>query len=125
MLNGDLHGYIEIFDSALTIADYTAPAVSVSGGSLLGGWRSGTQTVSLDANDNVGVKITRVYIDGALRTEESDRAGRCNYGLKVPCPTVARRSPCRPAASRTGRTRSPRRRSTRPTTRAAARAWTF
>jgi hypothetical protein len=84
--NGDLYGYIEIFDSALTIADYIAPAVSVSGGSLLGGWRSGTQTVSLDADDNVGVKITRVYIDGALRTEESDRPGRCNYGLKVPCP---------------------------------------
>jgi hypothetical protein len=53
---------------------------------LLGGWRNGNRTVTLDAADNVGIKITRAYIDGALRAEETGRPQRCNYTLKAPCP---------------------------------------
>lgn len=82
--NTALNGDVEILGSAITITDATPPGVGVSGGSLLGGWRSGSQTVAIDASDNVGIRWTRVLVDGALARQEQERA--CNYGLKVPCP---------------------------------------
>jgi hypothetical protein len=82
--NTALNGDLEIYGATITISDSTPPGVSVTGGTLLGGWRSGPQTVSVDASDNVGIKWTRALVDGALARQEPDRA--CNYGLKVPCP---------------------------------------
>ena len=80
-----LDGDLEIFGAAITIADASPPAVALTGGSLLGGWRAGSQTVSLDASDNVGIKIDpRLHRRGAPARQETERA--CNYGLKVPCP---------------------------------------
>jgi hypothetical protein len=84
--NSALNGDVEILGSAITITDGTPPGVSVSGGSLLGGWRSGPQTVGVDAGDNVGIRWVRVLLDGSVASQEPDRA--CNYGLKVPCPNA-------------------------------------
>jgi hypothetical protein len=54
--NTALNGDLELLESAITITDATPPAVGLSGGTLLGGWRSGSQTVGVDASDNVGIK---------------------------------------------------------------------
>jgi hypothetical protein len=82
--NSAINGDIEIYGTAITISDGSPPGVGISGGSLLGGWRSGAQTVGVDAGDNVGIKWVRVLLDGGVAGQEPDRA--CNYGLKVPCP---------------------------------------
>jgi hypothetical protein len=78
------HASISIGDVVVTVQDFSSPAVSVTGGGLTSGrWLKGTQDVSFYAEDNVGIRETRVRIDGL----ELARRGRgCDYSLRVPCP---------------------------------------
>ncbi len=82
--NAGVTGYYTILGSAVTIADPTTPSVSLAGGSLLsGGWKSGVQTLVVDAQDNTGISEYRASLDGALSRRV---LVSCNYGVKVPCP---------------------------------------
>jgi Bacterial Ig-like domain len=75
---------IAIANVAVRVQDYTPPALGWSGGGLLSdGWLKGPQGVSFDASDNVGIRETHIYIDGA---EVGSRGKPCDYTLRVPCP---------------------------------------
>ncbi len=84
--NGEIDGRAELYSAAVTIADYSAPAVSADGPLASPGWKGGTVAVNAVASDNVGVKQTRALVDGVPRAAVS-RA--CNYTSKVPCPNGA------------------------------------
>lgn len=67
----------------ITIEDLGAPGVSVTGGSIFDGWRSGTAAVSYDAGDNVGIRSAAAVVDGSPQGEQQ-RA--CDFSRKIPCP---------------------------------------
>ncbi len=82
--NSGWRGYANVYASSVTIVDWTTPGVRITGGPLVaGGWRRGTQTVSYDAGDNVGIKEMRAYLGDSPRASDP-RA--CWYGSKTPCP---------------------------------------
>jgi hypothetical protein len=67
------------------ISDSTPPSVSITGGSLTTpGWHRATQSVTVDAHDNVGVQHVDVYLDHA---EAGSRDALCDWTLVVPCST--------------------------------------
>jgi hypothetical protein len=73
-----------ISNVAVRVQDFTQPGVGVTGGALASGrWLSGVQGVSFDASDNVGIRETRVRVDG---NEAAARGKPCDYSLRVPCP---------------------------------------
>ena len=74
-----------ILSSAIvTIADWTAPGVTITGGgAVAGGWRRGAQSVSFDTSDNTGVKVVRLLVDGA---EAAKQERGCDYTFPAPCP---------------------------------------
>jgi hypothetical protein len=75
---------ISIADVVVRVQDFTAPALSWTGGGLIGGgWLRGVQGLSFDASDNVGIRETRVSVDGAPITS---RGKPCDYSLRAPCP---------------------------------------
>ncbi|RKQ92962.1 hypothetical protein C8N24_2819 [Solirubrobacter pauli] len=77
-------GYFYINQSSIRIADPSPPSVGLVGGSLLsGGWKSGVQTLVVDAQDNTGISEYRASLDGATSRR---LPMSCNYGVKVPCP---------------------------------------
>ena len=66
------------------VQDYTQPGIAVTGGGLTSGrWLRGVHGVSFDAGDNVGIRETRVRVDGH---EVGARGKPCDYTLRVPCP---------------------------------------
>jgi hypothetical protein len=67
----------------LTIADSSPPGLSVN---VPGGWLRGTQPITIDANDNVGIKSTPLYIDGQARGGANRT---CDYSRAIPCPNGA------------------------------------
>jgi hypothetical protein len=81
--NGD-YNIINISGASITLVDPSAPGAALTGGSLLsGGWKSGTQTLVIDGNDNSGVSETRALLDGS-RVRAVSRG--CDFSQKVPCP---------------------------------------
>jgi hypothetical protein len=73
-----------IANVSVRVEDTTQPSLNWSSGSLLsGGWLRAVQGVSFEANDNVGIRETRLRIDGG---EVAGRAKPCDYSLRVPCP---------------------------------------
>jgi Big-like domain-containing protein len=75
---------IAIANVSVRVQDFTPPGLNWTGGGLLsGGWLKGVQGVSFDAADNVGIRETRVRVDGG---EVGLRGKTCDYSLRVPCP---------------------------------------
>src|SRR3954464_2778513 len=73
-----------LYSAIVHVSDDTAPSVGSPGGSLLSdGWKRGSQTVTFDASDNVGIRETRVYADG---NPVRQAAKACDYTLTAPCP---------------------------------------
>jgi len=81
--NASLSGYLALFESGVTLIDGSTPSIAITGGSAVGGWRSGGGTISYNAGDNAGIKVVRAYVDGRPRAE-APRA--CNYASPAPCP---------------------------------------
>jgi hypothetical protein len=82
--SGSLDGYFNLDGINVTINDYTAPAVSLAGGSLLaGGWLNGARTLVVGASDGAGIKYTQALIDYAARATSATHG--CNWGLRAPC----------------------------------------
>ena len=82
-------GKLFIYDSTMTVADGSPPAVRIIGGSAAtGGWKRAGQQLVIDASDNVGIRRYEAFIDGrpvgvAPRLDCSD------VGRPVPCPNGA------------------------------------
>jgi hypothetical protein len=70
-------------DIYVDLTDTSAPAVTTGS---LDGWSTGTRTVSYAASDNSGIRRTRLYVDGALR---SDDMRACDWSYAVPCRDVS------------------------------------
>jgi hypothetical protein len=80
-------GYATLRSATVVVADYTAPSVTMSGGTALApGWRRGVVTVGAHASDNVGIR----YIDAVLAGRRLDaRSNTCDHTLAVPCPSLS------------------------------------
>ena len=77
-----LKGAVTARGIVINLSDSSAPGLSVTGGDLLSGWRRGTASVSVSASDNVGIKLDRLLVDGAVREQ---RLRSCSWGARVPC----------------------------------------
>ena len=73
---------VQLRSAWVRISDGSTPAVSIVGGSLIGGWVRGTATVRYDATDNVGIRTARVRVDGA---EVAAETLPCEYIRPAPC----------------------------------------
>ncbi len=62
------------------IEDFSQPGLTVDAPS---GWVRGTVPIGIDANDNVGIRATELYIDGKLRGEARRD---CDAYRAIPCP---------------------------------------
>ena len=85
--SGPVSGQIYVHNASVTLSDGSSPGVTLTGGTLLsGGWKGGTQSVVVDATDNIGIAEASVLVDGVKqgRTPRS-----CSYGQKVPCSSGA------------------------------------
>jgi hypothetical protein len=79
-------GKLIIHNSFMTVADSSPPTVRITGGSAVsGGWKRATQTLDLDASDNVGIREYRAYLDGTA-VGLTPRQECSNVGRVVPCP---------------------------------------
>jgi hypothetical protein len=76
--------YIRTFKAQATVVDTSPPAVSIIQDNPFtrGEWVSGVQTVSYDAWDNTGVRLTRPLFWGA---SYGDSGRSCDYSQRVPC----------------------------------------
>ena len=73
-----------VYYAAVHIDDGSLPGVSLTGGGLMSdGWLRGDQDIAFDAGDNVGIRATRLYVDGTLRGD-NDRP--CDFTRPAPCP---------------------------------------
>lgn len=83
---GMLHrAWAVIYGSRVTISDPVAPRVGAVSGSLVDGssrWRSGTDQISVAATDSLGIKSTKVLVDG-MEVSRLDRL--CDFTRPVPC----------------------------------------
>ncbi|MBE2316690.1 hypothetical protein DVA67_011950 [Solirubrobacter sp. CPCC 204708] len=78
-----LYSQAVLNSSTITLSDGSAPSLSVAGGSLVsGGWKSGKQTLTVNAADNIGIREVRALVDG-VRVSSVVRA--CDFSQKVPC----------------------------------------
>ena len=80
-------GKLLIRASTLTVADGSAPAAQITGGSATtAGWKSGDETLSIDASDNVGIRRYEAICRRHRVRGRRDQGG-CSYsGRLVPCP---------------------------------------
>ncbi|HEX4721548.1 MAG TPA: Ig-like domain-containing protein, partial [Pseudonocardiaceae bacterium] len=74
--------------AAVRVNDSSAPSVAIAGGGLTGanGTVRGTQTVSYNASDNVGIKGVSFAIDGVQR---DSALSNCDFTRRVPCPNLS------------------------------------
>lgn len=83
--SGDERAWASMRSATVWIADSTAPSVQITGGSLVdGAWHRGTQSLTVAAQDNVGVKHVEVFLDDK-RSAAVD--GSCDWTYTVPCYT--------------------------------------
>jgi len=77
---------VSLSGSSVTIADGSAPAARITGGSATSeGWKGGDETLTVDASDNVGIRQYEAYVDGS-RVGTADQGGCAYTGRLVPCP---------------------------------------
>lgn len=89
------NAWAHLYASTVTLSENVPPSVSAPSGALVaGGWRRDVQTVSLSASDPLGIRETRVYVDG-VRVATAARA--CDFTYSLPCV----HPPCTPAAGQT------------------------
>ena len=76
---------MRVFGAAVTVNDPIGPAVAPTGGTI--GSRPvqrGAATISFGASDNVGIRASRLAIDGGVRSA-NDQSYACDYTRPVPC----------------------------------------
>jgi hypothetical protein len=76
---------IRTYSARILVEDSSASGfANIGGGLASGGWVRGSQTVTADVTDNVGVASSRFLIDGTVRREQRLE---CDYALARPCPS--------------------------------------
>ena len=76
---------MRVYGAAVTVDDPVMPTVALSGGTIASGAvQRGPATIAFGASDNVGIRASRVTIDGAVRSA-NDQAYPCDYTRQVPC----------------------------------------
>lgn len=77
------HVWAALYGARVQISDQVAPSMPEASGTLSrDGYHRGVETVAIAANDNTGIRATRVHVDDQVRVTEP-RA--CDYTLMVPC----------------------------------------
>jgi hypothetical protein len=77
--------YARLASASVRLEDDSAPGISAVGGGLWSdGWKSGTQTLGVDASDNSGIRQVVELIDGR---QFNGVAHACDSTLTVPCPS--------------------------------------
>lgn len=80
---GNTQARLRLTSAAVRVEDSSAPAVTPREGELWDGrWHRGTVSGAFSASDNVGIRATRLAVDGAA-VEANDRS--CDYTRRVPC----------------------------------------
>ena len=79
-----------IYSATVTITDPVHPTVDLPTGPLVtaSGYHRGTESASFNGDDDLGLKLMRVYVDGAVVASlASGQAGwpACSYTRVVPC----------------------------------------
>ena len=84
--SGDRAG-VRLYSASVRISDDSAPAAwDVGDGPLTNGaWQRGSQYVGFAAGDNVGIRRTRLYVDGR---QLHDDGRDCDFTRPVPCSDV-------------------------------------
>lgn len=82
------HGYLSarsrLVSASVRLQDDSAPGLSVSGGLWSAGvWLRGVQSLTIDANDNSGIRQTKLVADGGLLASNPPL---CDPSQVVPCP---------------------------------------
>ena len=86
---GGRQGGVAMKDITLRLQDTTVPNVAIVGGSLATpGWKSGVQTVEVDANDNTGISLLRGHAGTVLHDEKGSRV-TTTVSFPVRCPRDA------------------------------------
>ena len=74
---------VRLFSAVVRVRDDSAPAVWSVDGALAGdSWLRGSHFIGYASSDNVGIRATRFYVDGALR---DDLQRDCDFTQRVPC----------------------------------------
>ena len=81
---GGPFSFVDLQGAAVTLEDNTAPRTTASGSLLAAGWRRQSDTVTVNATDNSGIKQLRLEAAGRAITT---RPVACNYTRPVPCRT--------------------------------------
>ena len=80
-----LRALIRTYSARIQVDDWTVPEFqNVGGGLAAASWVRGSQSLSFDAVDNVGIRATRFAIDGSQRAAD-DMA--CDFAAARPCPS--------------------------------------
>ncbi|HEX8073358.1 MAG TPA: hypothetical protein VF545_00110, partial [Thermoleophilaceae bacterium] len=74
---------VRVFSASVRVRDDSpAAAWPVDGGLTGDGWLRGTHFIGYGASDNVGIRATRLYLDGGRR---NDLQRDCDFTQRVPC----------------------------------------
>jgi len=87
---GNTQARLRLTSAAVRVEDFSAPVITPVGAGLWDGrWKRGTVTGEYRAADNVGIRTTRLAVDGTpLRTDQRE----CDYTERVPCANLAGQS---------------------------------
>lgn len=78
---------IRLYSTTVKLRDDTTPAVrdTKAGALTNGGWQTGSRAIAYSATDNVGIRLTRLYVDGRLT---QDFESPCDFTQRAPCANV-------------------------------------
>jgi hypothetical protein len=81
------NAWVVVRSATVTVSDESPPSITNVGGALwaTGGFHHGVEQVTFDATDNVGMRSTSLWVDGAP-AGSSPQA--CDSTLAVPCPQL-------------------------------------
>lgn len=77
------HVWAALYSARVQVTDSSLPTIQAAAGELWrDGYHRGTEGLAVTAADNVGIRATRLLVDGQARTSENRI---CDYTLTVPC----------------------------------------
>lgn len=82
--------------ATVRVGDTTIPRITVTNGSLPSGSVGHEALVVFDAADNVGIRESRLLIDGAVASASTET---CDYTRSIPCPGLSGRAIAIPTAA--------------------------
>lgn len=89
---GGARAILSMSRATVRVEDFTTPRISTTRDGIFDGrWQRATRNAAFDAQDNVGIRESRLAVDGVTRAQYRSA---CDYTRRVPCPKLsARNSP--------------------------------